>query len=416
MKGLRLFPLFGLILLLILAVPAQAQLAAQITFDKSSVDAGTPISASWAIAGASPQAEISCWWSVDEDGMGVVYDADATQQPAVFTPVSGRSGSFNVVVSEPSGSTQRFTEHFVITKGGATMVISMQLDKESVVAGMPITATWQVSGGVPPYRFETGWETDEENAGFSVQPFRATRQESSEYSATAWPQIGDIGRFYVEVYDKNGQSKSAEAYYAITGGLLLSKKVAQIITQCKAQASGDYSRAKWLFDYLQKIPDAGGTTLLHSSPHCILLLGNGLCESYATAYKLLCSQVGVNSMFVGGTAGGAGHAWTLVKIGEHWYHADPTWGWDYFLLSDEEMAKDHSWDTSQYPACPVAYGQGLLGDANGDGRVDLDDLTSMVHFLVAQLPLASPQNADTTGNGVVEINDMLFMIDVIINR
>ena len=48
----------------------------------------------------------------------------------------------------------------------------------------------------------------------------------------------------------------------------------------------------------------------------------------------------------------------LALLDGDWYHIDPTWDdplpdgrerHTYFCLTDAEMARDHSWDTSAYP-------------------------------------------------------------------
>ena len=52
----------------------------------------------------------------------------------------------------------------------------------------------------------------------------------------------------------------------------------------------------------------------------------------------------------------------MEKLGGKWYHIDVTWddptpdqkgyiGYKYFLLSDQEMAKDHTWTRSDFPKC-----------------------------------------------------------------
>lgn len=64
--------------------------------------------------------------------------------------------------------------------------------------------------------------------------------------------------------------------------------------------------------------------------------------------------------YVVGDAGGP-HAWNMVKVdGNWWYHLDTAWNdpipdqgskvrYDYILLSDETLSKDHEWDTDLYP-------------------------------------------------------------------
>ena len=58
----------------------------------------------------------------------------------------------------------------------------------------------------------------------------------------------------------------------------------------------------------------------------VLIDGNGVCDSYAKAYCLLLSAVGIeNRRITGDTYGGEGHAWNLVRLNGQWYHVDCTW-------------------------------------------------------------------------------------------
>ena len=67
-----------------------------------------------------------------------------------------------------------------------------------------------------------------------------------------------------------------------------------------------------------------------------------------------------------GIGNGGGHAWNKVKVDGSWYNIDLTWddpvssrpilSYDYFLVSDAVMKKDHSWaDYGVWPAAPSGY-------------------------------------------------------------
>ena len=91
-----------------------------------------------------------------------------------------------------------------------------------------------------------------------------------------------------------------------------------------------------------------------------LVKGSAVCDGYASAFKLLCARSGIDSIIVRSST--MNHSWNMVRLGEQWYHVDVTWddpvdldkmlempGYNehtYFLLSDSEIAKDHSdWPT-----------------------------------------------------------------------
>ncbi len=85
-----------------------------------------------------------------------------------------------------------------------------------------------------------------------------------------------------------------------------------------------------------------------------------VCDGYAAAFALLAGAAGIRCMIVQGTANGIPHAWNLAMLCGTWYHIDCTWDTPssetaspehvWFLLSDAEMCRTHSWDTESYPA------------------------------------------------------------------
>jgi transglutaminase/protease-like cytokinesis protein 3 len=89
----------------------------------------------------------------------------------------------------------------------------------------------------------------------------------------------------------------------------------------------------------------------------------GVCEGYSYAMKLLLNAVNIECKVITGSANGP-HAWNLVKLGGSYYHVDVTFDdpvvnggtmnvlrHDYFNLTDDEIKKDHTWDTTKYPVC-----------------------------------------------------------------
>ncbi|WP_275372647.1 transglutaminase domain-containing protein [Clostridium tertium] len=95
------------------------------------------------------------------------------------------------------------------------------------------------------------------------------------------------------------------------------------------------------------------------SPYTLLSEGKGVCSAYALlAYKMY-QKVGIESYIVEGKTDIA-HAWNIVRIGNNYYHVDTTWNdpledraglvqYTYFLVSDNDMLKTHTWNTNLYP-------------------------------------------------------------------
>lgn len=97
-----------------------------------------------------------------------------------------------------------------------------------------------------------------------------------------------------------------------------------------------------------------------------LVEGNAVCQGYAMAYNLLLNKVGIKTDYVTSVIPDQGsHGWSLVKIGETWYHVDVTWddptfdfsGYShdlpglcdhsYFLVSTAKMADHGEFTVSQ---------------------------------------------------------------------
>ncbi|MDY3869088.1 MAG: transglutaminase domain-containing protein, partial [Pyramidobacter sp.] len=93
--------------------------------------------------------------------------------------------------------------------------------------------------------------------------------------------------------------------------------------------------------------------------HSVLVKREGTCDGYSAAFQLLCRLAGVESLIIRGKTGGR-HSWNMVRVDGQWRHIDVTWDdplpdtpcrvvYDYFMLTDSQISKDHSWE-GDYPA------------------------------------------------------------------
>lgn len=101
----------------------------------------------------------------------------------------------------------------------------------------------------------------------------------------------------------------------------------------------------------------------------VLLKETSVCQGYAETLQMFFTIAGIENKLVVGKGCSNGHweshAWNLVRLDGSWYHVDSTWDdpvalgedgiktemlvYDYFLKSDKDMSKDHSWNQSDYP-------------------------------------------------------------------
>ncbi|MDD1503878.1 transglutaminase domain-containing protein [Lysinibacillus sp. CNPSo 3705] len=97
------------------------------------------------------------------------------------------------------------------------------------------------------------------------------------------------------------------------------------------------------------------------SPYTLLTENKGVCQAYALVLYRMLEKLGFEVQYVPGNVGEQLHAWVLVKLDNEWYHIDVTWDdplpdrkgevrYHYFLVSDRQLAQDHSWDYASFPA------------------------------------------------------------------
>lgn len=128
----------------------------------------------------------------------------------------------------------------------------------------------------------------------------------------------------------------------------------------KVKAIHDFLVLNTAYDYENyknnTIPDSS------YSPEGILLYKKGVCQAYAETFKLFMDVLKIPCRLISGQANGGGHAWNIVQLNKKWYQIDVTWDdpvpdqpgrvrYDYFLIPDSMMQKNHSWNKKSYPAC-----------------------------------------------------------------
>ena len=95
----------------------------------------------------------------------------------------------------------------------------------------------------------------------------------------------------------------------------------------------------------------------------VLVKNLGVCDGYAKAFNMFMDIFGIPSERVVGTSyynnKVVSHAWNRVFVDDQYLNIDVTWDdpvpdrgdsirYDYFLINDKKLAKDHNWDTSQF--------------------------------------------------------------------
>ncbi len=155
----------------------------------------------------------------------------------------------------------------------------------------------------------------------------------------------------------------------------LEAKLQEIVAGMPSDGT-EFEKLKYLHDYLIlncDYSDTEGTSPF--SAYGALVEGYATCQGYADAMHLLLSRAGFETMFVTGIGSDESvtHKWNYVMCEDgHWYIIDPTWddpsditdlnfvGYCYFLISDEEILKDHvAKHESNYYETPYADSMGM---------------------------------------------------------
>jgi hypothetical protein len=173
--------------------------------------------------------------------------------------------------------------------------------------------------------------------------------------------------------------------------------VSEVLAKYNFRAMDDYQKELTLHDYLiNSVSYASVTNSETTSVIGALLSKKAVCEGYAKAYKLLCDQAGLACIVVSGSAVPQqrnfeeNHAWNIVSINGVHSHVDVTWDsttkedgencYDHFNLTDEDIAKDHTWDRTLLSACTTKE----LGYYSRN-NLCVNDLFEFKHFIVSRL-------------------------------
>ena len=147
-------------------------------------------------------------------------------------------------------------------------------------------------------------------------------------------------------------------------------KVKQIVASLIKPGMSDREKAAVLHDWLTHNAKYDYSfTYYHADG--VLLYGKGVCNSFTEAYRMLCAEAGIPCLTLNSAT--QNHAWNVVMVDGEWYHVDVTWNAvsppsrKYFLLKDNEIAKDHYWSSD--PLGPFPF-SGIFQTGKGAAVVE----------------------------------------------
>lgn len=236
-------------------------------------------------------------------------------------------------------------------------------DKTMFVVGETSVLVSHTTGGTSPYiyrwnafRAEMGSFSDGmydwfglygEQKDFAITP-------DGEYRYLIDLMVTDSEGNYIS-YQCTYDTVTAESFSDDT---TLGGKVKSVVAEVTDDSMTDYDKALALHEWLTHNAYYD-LTYSYYYPDGVLLLGTGVCDSYAKAYQMLCTEVGIPCLYVSSEE--MCHAWNMIYVNGGWYHVDVTWddpvsyehdgmaisGYEntrYFCVSDAFLAQDHSWN------------------------------------------------------------------------
>ncbi|WP_285107285.1 transglutaminase domain-containing protein [Paenibacillus sp. UMB4589-SE434] len=147
--------------------------------------------------------------------------------------------------------------------------------------------------------------------------------------------------------------------------LYVRQEAKRIVKELLPVKVSDYEAVKRLHDYVV-LHVAYDESLKKFTAYEALVDKKTVCQGYALLMQALLEEADIPSIVLEGQAGDTLHAWNVVQVEGLWYHLDTTWDdpvpdqkdgirYTYFLLSDEEMRIDHSWDLLKAPRADKAF-------------------------------------------------------------
>ncbi|AWI04502.1 transglutaminase domain-containing protein [Clostridium drakei] len=175
-------------------------------------------------------------------------------------------------------------------------------------------------------------------------------------------------------YDKNIDIKF-DVTYLLTHDeeIWVDNKVDSIIQNIIRDSMTQDQKEKAIHDYIVANV-AYDETAKKNSPYNALHDGITMCGGYTLLACKMLNKVNIKNLLVLGKVDGSSinnHIWNLVNINEKWYHLDCTWDdpvpdipnhvcYNYYNLTDDELAKDHNWEMSKYPFAETKYNLNII--------------------------------------------------------
>jgi transglutaminase-like putative cysteine protease len=117
-------------------------------------------------------------------------------------------------------------------------------------------------------------------------------------------------------------AKVLKVTYEDSTGLAQMNAVADSIVAEASKLESDHDKVKYVHDYLANNADYD-YSLTKYTAYDILVGKSGVCQAYASAYKLIMNRLGIECSYVQSKS--MQHMWNIVKVDGKWYNVDCAW-------------------------------------------------------------------------------------------
>lgn len=192
-----------------------------------------------------------------------------------------------------------------------------------------------------------------------------------QLSSTANYGYGNLTGYSYHISSKLGLMHiKVEAYYLTTPEQenKINDKVKRIVKENHLKNMTDFEKVFFVNKYIaSNTKYSSNATDGGHSAYAVLFDHKAVCQGYALAAYRILTEAGVETKYITGKVKDSNHAWNKVKVNGKWYNLDITWNdpmpdrgdryrLNYFLISDQQLAKDHYWKyRSKNPAKSKNY-------------------------------------------------------------
>ncbi|NGZ77862.1 transglutaminase domain-containing protein [Saccharibacillus alkalitolerans] len=176
-------------------------------------------------------------------------------------------------------------------------------------------------------------------------------------------------------YSLRGSSSASTAAVKLTyretaeQSAYVHQKVASVLKEIVTPDMNDDMKVKAIHDWIVRNLKYD-TTLSKFTAYEGLKTGSTVCQGYALLTYDMLKQAGFETNIVEGYVENEAHAWNMVKLDGKWYQIDTTWddpvpdrgdrvSTAYYLVTDEQLKRDHTWKTADYPKAVTPYNEAL---------------------------------------------------------